>query len=955
MTLPKMTNYNVRSLFSKIGSLADDMKERESDLNFLTEVWEKKEKKKHQSRLEQLFEMHGIKYISTPRPGAQRGGGAAIAVRQEKFTISKLNIPLPKSLEVVWGLLRPKIISGRITSIIVCCFYSPPRSRKNRVLVDHITLTLQSLLKIHKDPGIIISGDRNSLDIASLLSADPSLRQIVKVPTRGSNILDIICTNLSRFYDDPQIIPPLQPDVQGCGAPSDHSGVLAIPNTTQNMPVSRNKVKKKIRQLPESLLHIFNEKLSTTSFNHLKELPVPEMVEEFQTITNKLFCDTFPQKEILISSEDSPWFTEELRKLKRQRQREYSRHGKSLKYLELANNFDQKSKTEIAKYKERVKNKVLEGRKGSTYPAIKRLGLRPGEGVQPTFYLPDHTLFSSTQSCEIIAEHFSRISQDYSPLNVRSLPPNIQTFLSSSQTLPPTLSQRDVLTRIRKAKKPNGLVPGDLPKKIVQVCTDNLAVPITMIYNKITQSAVYPPQWKIEHQLAIPKVTPPATEDDLRNIAKTSFFSKVYEAIIGAWLMPIIKPFLDTGQCGIKGLSITHYLIKLLQFVHSNLDLKKPHAVLAAFVDISKAFNRIDHTLVIQDLYDMQTPAWLLNIVISYLSDRSMHLTYNGVQSTSKKLPGGGPQGAYLGGLIFIIKYNGAFFRPPVPRPIIGPLNGSKSEKVKFVDDGSVAVSVDLKACLVPDPVQRPRPLKYHERTEHILPPQNNLLQYYVTDTEHFVEENKMVINKQKTKIMSFSKSQKYDFPPEIFFNDGTQIEIISQITLLGIVITKDLRWESNTEFICQKARRKLWVLRRLLNFELNIFELFDVYTKEVRSLLEMAVPVWHPGLTKKQSKAIESIQKLAFRIILQQKYINYSQACSLFSTETLESRRVQLCSRFALKNIKSENSMFTKISHNVNTRQQSNLVKEYNCNTKRYQKSSMPYLAKLLNTKQKK
>ena len=77
------------------------MKERESDISFLTEVWEKKEKKKHQLKLEELLEMHGIKYISTPRPGAQRGGGAAIAVRLENFSISKLNIPLPKSIEVV--------------------------------------------------------------------------------------------------------------------------------------------------------------------------------------------------------------------------------------------------------------------------------------------------------------------------------------------------------------------------------------------------------------------------------------------------------------------------------------------------------------------------------------------------------------------------------------------------------------------------------------------------------------------------------------------------------------------------------------------------------------------------------------------------------------------------------------------------------------------------------------
>ena len=72
-------------------------------------------------------------------------------------------------------------------------------------------------------------------------------------------------------------------------------------------------------------------------------------------------------------------------------------------------------------------------------------------------------------------------------------------------------------------------------------------------------------------------------------------------------------------------------------------------------------------------------------------------------------MPGGGPQGAYLGGLIFIIKYNGAFLRPPIPRHIQVPVLKSKSEKVKFVDDGTVAVSIDLKGCLIVDPVERAR------------------------------------------------------------------------------------------------------------------------------------------------------------------------------------------------------------------------------------------------------
>ena len=138
--------------------------------------------------------------------------------------------------------------------------------------------------------------------------------------------------------------------------------------------------------------------------------------------------------------------------------------------------------------------------------------------------------------------------------------------------------------------------------------------------------------------------------------------------------------------------------------------------MVAACVDLSKAFNRVDHSLVIQDLYDMHTPVWLLKIVMSYLSGRSMYITYKGAKSSMKMLPGGGPQGAYLGGIIFIIKYNGAFLRPPIPRNIQGPVTKAKSVKVKFVDDGTVAVSVDLKTCLVPDPVMSGPAISYHRK-----------------------------------------------------------------------------------------------------------------------------------------------------------------------------------------------------------------------------------------------
>ena len=83
------------------------MNERSADISFLCELWEKSESKKHQKRIEEMLEMGGISYISTPRPGARLGVGAGIAFSKKHFSVSKLNISIPKPLEIVWALMRP--------------------------------------------------------------------------------------------------------------------------------------------------------------------------------------------------------------------------------------------------------------------------------------------------------------------------------------------------------------------------------------------------------------------------------------------------------------------------------------------------------------------------------------------------------------------------------------------------------------------------------------------------------------------------------------------------------------------------------------------------------------------------------------------------------------------------------------------------------------------------------
>ena len=152
------------------------------------------------------------------------------------------------------------------------------------------------------------------------------------------------------------------------------------------------------------------------------------------------------------------------------------------------------------------------------------------------------------------------------------------------------------------------------------------------------------------------------SEEDVRTISKTIFFSKVLESLLGERLLPIVEPYLDPGQCGgLSRTSTSHYLIKLLDFVHTTLDKRTPHAVVMAALNLSKAYNRGD-SMVIEDLHAMHTPNWLLAILCSYLSLRSLTLRYqNATSSPPHDLPGGYSAGTWLGGFLFIIKFNGIF------------------------------------------------------------------------------------------------------------------------------------------------------------------------------------------------------------------------------------------------------------------------------------------------------
>ena len=218
-----------------------------------------------------------------------------------------------------------------------------------------------------------------------------------------------------------------------------------------------------------------------------------------------------------------------------------------------------------------------------------------------------------------------------------------------------------------------------------------------------------------------------------------------------------------------------------------------------------------------------------------------------------------------------------------------------------------------------------------------------------------------MVINTDKSKVMIFNTARKYDGMPCLTLPGmgGQKLEVVESYKLLGVKIRSDLKWHDNTSFICQRGYERLWLLRRLKGLGASQTELVDVYDKQVRSLLELAVPVWQPALTQHESKQIERVQKAACHIILGNKYVDYDNALNMIGHDSLKTRRIQLCQKFARKSLRNPkySNWFCPVKTEPNMpktrgqkRKKQNLFKPVQTRTERYENSPLPYLTKLLN-----
>ena len=417
---------------------------------------------------------------------------------------------------------------------------------------------------------------------------------------------------------------------------------------------------------------------------------------------------------------------------------------------------------------------------------------------------------------------FCSVSSDLEPLRDENLPYSPSRELNLDQFIIEPYQVEKKLAAVNPHKSAG---PDDIPNWIWHEFAPWLAEPICAIFNASIRQGVVPPSWKRANVVPIPKINPPVDlRADLRPISLTPTLSKLLESFIGHWLLTEVYDKIDVKQFGaLKGKSTTHELVDLLHHWHEALD--KHASVRALFVDYAKAFDHIDHIIVIQKLNDLKVSQVLVQWISSFLTDRQQRVKISDVYSNWMTLRGGMPEGSFLGPLIFLIMINDLT---------------AQGLLYKFLDDVTLSETV----------VQGTRSC-FNSSIEKIIV---------------WSKLNHMNINWNKTKEMILGSVK--DLIAQPLRVEDHDIQRVDSFKLLGLIIDSNLRWSKHVEFICSKASQRLHYLKILKRSGLSIDDLLYFYCTVIRTILEYACPAWHTNLTLEDTSCLEDVQKRALSII---------------------------------------------------------------------------------------
>ena len=807
-------------------------------------------------------------YIAFRKDRVNRPGGGVMVYVRNNIQCSLISDVHNSDFEIIWLKLRPKILPRPFSVMILVVVYSPPwyNVENSKLLATSIVQSFDTVMRKFPNAAVILCGDFNNFN-TDRFNRYLRLRPVYSEPTRGNNVLDKIFMNCNAYYSlTTDILPPL--------GRSDHNCVFLRSLLLTTLPSTGWK-NITTRCLDELAIDAIGSELVNADWRRLYYCDdVQEQTNYFYHVLNDAIDKFAPLIERRVKNNDKPWITTYFRKVVDQRNHAFKTHQMVL-YRKLRNKVNRLRRNLQKDFYFKQVSAFSAVNSHKWWKTIKSLCCLNNN--KQTRELYGNMQFNNEP---IDMHHMLDVVNDFfvsCSANVPGIDPNDLSSTRLANIIVPDdyiISEYSVFRALSSCKINKAAGPDNIPNKLICSLADVLCGPICSIINSSIRTGLVPTQFKIARVTPIPKLMPPVhIESDLRPISITSGIAKLTESFICKLFDKHFEPFLDENQFGcIKGRSTTFALIKFCHFLYSSLDNTDVFCRIL-FIDFSKAFDLINHNILLQKLRQHKFPPHLTAWLLSFLSNRSQYVQIGNSYSSVRPVNAGVPQGTLTGPNAFKLIINDLSF---------------DSEYIKYVDDSTFADASD-------DPLDD----KMQNMANHVF---------------NWTVNNGMLLNVKKTKemILYFGRKYPHSAIPNLTIG-GEVVQRVSTFKLLGVVFNTDLTWNDHVDYILTKTSKRVHCITQLVHSGVDPKHIVTIYCSIVRSVLEYCCPVWHPGLTTLQSKNIERVQIRCLKIIFPSS--SYSDALGLAHIERLDVRRERIVKEL-FQCIKNSDHILNKLIH---------------------------------------